>query len=190
MTLEESLLRLGLPSVITDRWIRQLGEPHRHYHTLPHVQAMLEHLPPADETLEMIAAIWLHDIIYDPHSGSNEELSADQAKADLRDRPDIDAGQVAALVRGTKLHEPGDHTQDILNDLDLGIFGTHRQTYANYARQIRQEYSFVPDDVYAPNRALILSRFDQHKIYRTPNFAHLEGQAHENLRWEIAELAG
>lgn len=40
--MRESLMSLNLPTETTDRWIRQLREPHRHYHTLDHVAALLD----------------------------------------------------------------------------------------------------------------------------------------------------
>jgi len=187
MQLDESLDRLGLPHAVTSAWIAQLSEPHRHYHTLAHVMHMLAHLPHAEASHEMIAAIWLHDIVYDPHAANNEEASAEQALRDLS-ASDIEAPLVATLIMGTKRHEPGSDAQNLLNDLDLGIFGASRGDYARYSDQIRREYGFVPDDIYRPNRALVLERFDAMRIFRTPGFTEREADAHANLRWEIAML--
>lgn len=187
MQLDESLDRLGLPHAVTSAWIAQLSEPHRHYHTLAHVIHMLANLPEPDASREMIAAIWLHDIVYDPHASNNEEASAEQALVDLKEA-EIDASLVAALIMGTKRHEGGSDAQDLLNDLDLGIFGASRAAYARYSDQIRREYGFVPDDIYRPNRALVLERYDATRIFRTPRFIEREPDAHANLRWEIAML--
>ncbi|MBY8820710.1 HD domain-containing protein [Sphingomonas colocasiae] len=187
MLLEESLDRLGLSHPVTSAWIAQLSEPHRHYHTLDHVTHMLAHLPDAEASREMIAAIWLHDIIYDPHAANNEEASAEQALRDLS-ATDIDAPLVAALIMGTKRHEAGSGAQNLLNDLDLGIFGASRAAYARYSDQIRREYGFVPDDIYRPNRALVLERFDKMRIFHTPGFTKHEADAHANLQWEIGML--
>lgn len=189
MQLDASLDRLNLPLAVTSSWIAQLSEPHRHYHTLAHIRHMLAHLSEADASREMIAAIWLHDIVYDPRASDNEEKSAEQALRDLVGT-DIDASLVAELTLGTKRHEAGSEVQNLLNDLDLGIFSAPRAAYARYAEQIRHEYGFVPHAVYRPNRAVVLERFDAGRIYRTSGFAACEGGAHANLRWEIAMLRG
>jgi predicted metal-dependent HD superfamily phosphohydrolase len=53
------------------------SEPHRHYHTLVHVQDLLtkfeqyKFLVEAHEEIE--AAIWFHDALYDPTRYDNEE---------------------------------------------------------------------------------------------------------------------
>ena len=189
MTPARSLERLGLPPAIPARWRVQLGEPHRHYHTFAHVAAMLDHLADEDATPELIAAIWLHDIVYDPHASDNEARSAEQALRNLAGTP-IDAREVAALIAGTQRHAPGSPVQNLLNDLDLGILGADAAGYARYAEQIRAEYAFVPLDVYAPARAKLLRAFDQRRIYQTPRFAPREAQAHRNLAHEIAALEG
>lgn len=184
MTIDESLALLGLPEATTARWLNQLREPHRHYHTLNHVEAMLRHY---NGTMrEMIAAIWLHDIIYDPQASDNEERSADQARADLPQG--IDTAIVVRLILDSKHHKGGDPLTDAFNDLDLGIIGSSARSYDRYSEQIRLEYAFVPDEVYRPARAGILRNFNERQIFRTPAFSHLERQAHCNLQREIARL--
>lgn len=108
MTIGESLALLGLSEAITQRWLEQLHEPHRHYHTLKHVKEMLRHYDGSSR--ELIAAIWLHDIIYDPRASDNEERSADQARADLP--PDFDTDLVVRLILDSKHHRGGDPLTD------------------------------------------------------------------------------
>jgi predicted metal-dependent HD superfamily phosphohydrolase len=184
---DDSLRALDLPEEITRRWFVQLAEPQRHYHTLVHVERMLEHVLPTDASREMIAAIWLHDIVYDPRASDNEERSAQQAAHDLADSG-IDIPTVAGLILGTRLHEAGTDPQNILNDLDLGIFGAPADAYDRYARQIRAEYAFVEEAAYRAGRARILRRFDEQQIYRTVTYGGLEAQAHANLKREIEGL--
>lgn len=184
MTIDESLALLGLPEAITQRWLEQLHEPHRHYHTLNHVKEMLRHYDGSSR--ELIAAIWLHDIIYDPRASDNEERSADQARADLP--PDFDTDLVVRLILDSKHHKGGDPKTDAFNDLDLGIIGSSAGLYDRYAEQIRLEYAFVPDEVYRTARAGILRSFNERQIFRTTAFGHLESQAHFNLEREITRL--
>ena len=187
MTSDQSLLLLGLALATTRRWLARLNEPQRHYHTRAHVEAMLANLPPADATREMIAAIWLHDIVYDPKASDNEEMSAKVAQQDLAGS-DIAIASVVELILGTKRHEPGSEAQNLLNDLDLGILGAPPPAYARYAHQIRLEYTHVPTPQYHAGRATVLRALDQKQIFQTERFAHLEERAHKNLRSEIARL--
>lgn len=184
MTRDESLALLALPDGISRRWIEQLREPHRHYHTLDHVMAMLDHYDGAHPGV--VAAIWLHDVIYDPRASDNEERSAEQAQADLP--PGDDRDLAVRLILDTKHHKGGDPWTDAFNDLDLGIIGSSPAAYDRYAEQIRQEYSFVPDEIFRPARANILRAFDERQIFKTPAFQHLEANAHINLKREIDRL--
>ncbi|MES2289461.1 MAG: phosphohydrolase [Pseudomonadota bacterium] len=184
MTIDESLALLALPEAITQRWMEQLNEPHRHYHTLDHVAEMLRYHDGSYP--EFVAAIWLHDIIYDPRRSDNEERSAAQARADLP--PGAGTELVVRLILDSKHHGGGDPLTDAFNDLDLGIIGSRADRYDRYAMQIRQEYSFVPDEAYRPARAGILRGFNERQIFRTEAFRHLETQAHLNLEREIAHL--
>lgn len=187
MTPDQSLQLLGLAPVITKRWRARLNEPQRHYHTLAHIEAMLANLPQSDATREMAAAIWLHDIVYDPKASDNEEMSAFVAEQDLAGSG-ISIPIVVGLILGTKRHESGSAQQNLLNDLDLGILGAPPPTYARYAHQIRMEYAHVPTPQYHAGRAAVLTAFDQKQIFQTERFAHLEEQAHKNLRAEITRL--
>lgn len=184
MTVDESLTLLALPETTTNRWISQLSEPHRHYHSLDHIKAMLSHY---DGRLpEIVAAIWLHDIVYDPRADDNEERSAAQARADLVPGPSTEI--VVRLILDSKHHAGGDALTDLFNDLDLGIIGSDPAVYDRYAAQIRREYAFVPDAVYRPARAGILRGFNQRRVFKTQGFHHLEDRAHANLEREIDSL--
>lgn len=188
MTPQQSLQLLNLDPAVTTKWIAQLNERHRHYHTLTHIESMLDQLPEEYATMEMVAAIWLHDIIYDPKASDNEEQSAHQAMVDLQDTL-IDGGFVARLIKGSKHHERGGPEQNVLNDLDLAILGQSQDAYETYARNIRLEYAHVPMADYAPNRALFMRHFlQQPAIYQTAPFTSLERTARENVLREIEAL--
>ncbi|WP_312798658.1 phosphohydrolase [Tianweitania sp.] len=186
---EDSLATLGLLPAITDRWFGQLSEPQRHYHTLEHITAMLRNVPEdAAHSRELIAAIWLHDIVYDMTAGDNEECSADQAACDLAGS-DVAIKVVQRLIMGTKRHEPSEHPLDaLMSDLDLLILSETPEAYQTYAAQIRREYAHVPEDIYRAGRAQVLSQFLQAPIYQTERFASREARARENLASEIADL--
>lgn len=136
---------------------------------------------------EVHAAIWLHDIVYDPQAHDNEERSAEQALHDLAGSS-IDAREVARIILDTKRHEGGDPMLDMFCDMDLGILSAGPAHYDAYAAQIRAEYAHVEDHAYRIGRADILRRFNQRRIYKTTAFAGREHLAHANLEREIASL--
>lgn len=191
MAPEDSLETLGLSPAIIDRWFAQLSEPQRHYHTLDHITAMLRNVPDnAAHSRELIAAIWLHDIVYDPTAGDNEERSADQAARDLAGS-DVGIEVVQRLIMGTKRHESAEHALDaLMSDLDLLILSEIPAAYRTYAAQIRREYAHVPEDLYRAGRAQVMQKFLQAQIYQSERFAPREVLARENLLWEIAQLQG
>ena len=63
------------------------AEPHRHYHTLDHIRAVLEIVDRIGATARNPAAlelaVWFHDVVYDTHAGDNEEQSAAHARSVL-----------------------------------------------------------------------------------------------------------
>src|SRR3982751_871356 len=64
------------------------SEPHRRYHDLAHLAAVLgivgELVGAAADPDAVRLAAWYHDVVYDPRRGDNEEVSAARARAGLR----------------------------------------------------------------------------------------------------------
>jgi predicted metal-dependent HD superfamily phosphohydrolase len=79
---------------------------------------------------------------------------------------------------------------DLFLDIDLSILGQDPIVYQKYTQQVRQEYSWVPQEVYNVKRAEILKRIMGWKsIYRSTHFGmRYEVQAKINLATEIATL--
>lgn len=74
--------RHGFPAaqieVVWEKLVEKYGEPHRHHHTLEHVDRMLVDFDATgskDDSIEL--AIWFHDIIYEPGKSDNEARSAE-----------------------------------------------------------------------------------------------------------------
>src|SRR5262249_44984090 len=65
---------------IRDELVRAYSAPDRHYHNLPHIEAMLDLMRAQERALSdprsVEAAIWFHDAVYDPRRHDNEEKSA------------------------------------------------------------------------------------------------------------------
>jgi predicted metal-dependent HD superfamily phosphohydrolase len=174
-------------------------EPHRSYHTLTHIRECLkifDELPAVRLTGDPDAvelALWLHDVVYDPRGQDNEQHSGAFAEQLLRDLgcTKKTVAQVRRLIVATR-HEALPHSYEgkLVCDIDLAILGADPKRYSQYARQIRREYSWVPLDRYREGRASFLERFlARPKIYQTPELAHLERRARENLARELVLLS-
>ncbi len=165
------------------------SEAQRAYHTLQHLDECLCILDGAKATgliakpdlIEM--ALWFHDAVYDPQGSENEELSVQMALEALG-KSEL-ASEVARLIMLTKSHQPGEGEDDAwIIDIDLAIFAQPMERVLEYERQIREEYAWVPEAVYAEKRAEILTGFlNRPQIYLT-SWARerWEPQARANLR--------
>jgi predicted metal-dependent HD superfamily phosphohydrolase len=127
---------------------------------------------------------------------SNEEASARLAEVVLA-RFGLPAGLVAEtarLVRLTETHTapPDDANAAVLCDADLAILAAEPERYAAYAEAVREEYRAVPDELFRPARARILSALlAEPSLYRTPAArARFEQRARANVTAEIARLGG
>jgi predicted metal-dependent HD superfamily phosphohydrolase len=173
-------------------------EPHRAYHTLQHLDECFATLAPAAALArrlgEVEVALWFHDAIYDTRAHDNEARSADWARASLlaAGADHETADRVHALVLATAHRTPpADRDAQLLVDVDLAILGAAETRFGEYERQIRQEYAWVPDEVFRERRARVLTSFiERPAIYSTAHFARrLEEPARANLRRSLASVA-
>ncbi|AAZ54956.1 hypothetical protein JCM3263A_09960 [Thermobifida fusca] len=176
------------------RW----AEPHRRYHTLDHLKAVLaavEVLADAarDSTLVRYAA-WFHDAVYRGEPGADEENSAQLAELLLPScgLSTEQVAEVARLVRVTADHspEPGDANAEVLCDADLAILAAEDAEYTAYAAAVRQEYAHVGDVEFARGRIAVLrDLLASPRLYRTEQgYAWWEERARANVAAEIARL--
>jgi predicted metal-dependent HD superfamily phosphohydrolase len=173
--------------------LRRWSEPHRRYHTVEHLAAMLDvvdrNAALADDALAVRLAAWFHDAVYDPRAGDNEERSAALARAAV---PAHLADEVVRLVLVTKGHATGtdDRNGSLLCDADLAILAASPDRYARYAAAVREEYSFVPEDVFRAGRAAVLrSLAELPVLFRVvPERDEWTAAARANLAMEIKTL--
>lgn len=186
--------RDGLLTELTGRY----SEPHRHYHTLEHLDACLRHLAGVRDQLErpqeVALALWFHDAIYEVGATDNELRSADWARqallaaggaADAADR-------IHAAIMVTRHDQPAQNAdQRLMLDVDLAILGAPAAVFDAYEQQIVQEYQSVPRAAFRSNRQRILQGFlDRPQIYHSAAFlATRETQARANLERSIHALA-
>ncbi len=181
--------------------IARYGEAHRRYHTGDHLIAVLDLVDeltapaaPAASADAVRLGAWFHDAVYDPARADNEERSARLAERMLADTdlPAATVREVARLVRLTETHDPAAHDRngEVLCDADLAVLAAEPAAYAAYAAAVREEYGFVPDDVFARGRADVLGGLlALPAIFRTAS-AHdrFEAKARHNIETELALL--
>ncbi|MCX3060269.1 HD domain-containing protein [Streptomyces beihaiensis] len=186
------------PYAYADRLLARWAEPQRRYHTTDHLAAVLDHVDvlaehAAEPELVRLAA-WFHDAVYRPDRSENEERSAALAERALTEAglapPQV--AEVARLVRLTVAHDPadGDTNGEVLCDADLAILAAPPDAYAAYARAVREEYAFVPDEAFREGRAAVLRQLlGLPRLFRTPHGGReWEAGARENLTTELALL--
>jgi predicted metal-dependent HD superfamily phosphohydrolase len=185
----------GASADVADRWWRDLerryAEPHRHYHTLAHIEHMLDVLPHASETV--LGAVWFHDAIYG--GSESEERSAELARQALAalQFPAEEIESVAHLILATKTHAMADLPPDGQRflDADLSILGSERERYRKYVEDVREEYAPIPEPIFRSVRNQILRRFlERPRIYGTDEFfERFEAKARANIEWELTSAS-
>ena len=131
--------------------VQAYSSPERYHHNLQHIYQVIATIHRLQNYTHNLAAVklaaWLHDVVYDTRAKDNEECSAEYARALLGELgiPGNTINMVARLILDTK-HDRSyieDIDTQVLLDADLAILGTTPEKYQQYARAIRQEYSWV-----------------------------------------------
>ena len=170
----------------------------RFYHNLSHIKALLHLFESLKHLIEdpkaIRFAIWFHDVIYDTKRSDNEEKSADVA-ADVLSKLSVDTktiDYVRQLILATKTHSDAALSEDakVFLDIDLSILGVSSETYKEYSKAIRKEYSWVPGFMYRSGRKKILKGFIKREaIFSTAEMnKRFEAQARINIDDELRTL--
>ena len=178
--------------------VTRYAEPHRRYHTVAHLRAVLAHLSVdlAADPVSVSLAAWYHDAVYDPRAaaGVNEAASAEFAVTELAPlgAPGETLGEVARLIALTAHHRAvaGDPDGAVLCDADLAILGADDDGYARYREAVREEFGWLSDDGWRAGRSAVLRRLvDRPWIYATDRGRERwERAARANLGAELAGL--
>ncbi|WP_255509061.1 metal-dependent phosphohydrolase [Micromonospora sp. A202] len=191
------LTSTGAGEQLLARW----REPHRHYHTVAHLTAVLdvvdEHADLAGRPDVVRLAAWFHDAVYDPRAAgdANERDSAALAESVLAGLgvPAPTAAEVRRLVLLTAGHTvaPGDPDGALLCDADLAVLAAPPADYDRYAAAIRREYAHVPEPAFRAGRAAVLTGLlALPALFRLPPLAaRWEEPARDNVRRELAALS-
>jgi predicted metal-dependent HD superfamily phosphohydrolase len=173
------------------------GEPHRRYHDLAHLAAVLglvgELAGAATDPDAVRLAAWYHDVVYDPRRGDNELVSAERARAGLRGLvPPERVEEVARLVLLTAGHDPApdDANGAVLCDADLAVLAGPPDAYAAYASAVREEYGHLSDAEFTAGRTAVLEHLLAFPaLYRLPAVAdRWTPRARANLAAELSLL--
>jgi predicted metal-dependent HD superfamily phosphohydrolase len=173
------------------------GEPHRRYHDLAHLAAVLGLVDAlgggADPDAVRLAA-WYHDVVYDPQRSDNEEISAQRARAGLRGLvAEERVAEVERLVRLTAGHDPApdDGNGAVLCDADLAVLAGPPEAYAGYASAVREEYAHLSDEEFTAGRIAVLEHLlGLATLYRTERARAWTATARANLTAELTLLRG
>ncbi len=168
------------------------NEPQRKYHTEQHLCECLalfeefQHLAANPHEVEL--AIWFHDAVYDVKAKDNELKSAEWARTALEEAgvSKEKSQRIYDLIMATEhsaMDELDTPDKQLLVDIDLAILGSEPARFSEYEKQVREEYSYVPNFLFRIKRRQILRSFlDRQPIYSTPELqARFESQARINL---------
>ena len=172
-------------------------QKHRFYHNESHIDAVLKYYEEskqlANNCTAVEVALWFHDAIYKPYSSSNELKSANWALNFLKEQKNDDtfSENVHSLIMAT-LHNtnPKGNDEQLIVDIDLSILGSQKEVYAQFEKNIREEYKFVPNILYKKKRKEILSGFLKRERIYMHDFFHekLEDLARVNIVNTIEKL--
>lgn len=183
---------------VRDDLHRRWSEPHRKYHNLDHLAAMLDRVDElaahVGNLVNVQLAAFYHDAVYDPTRGDNEQRSAKLAEDTLPALgfSRVTVADVARLVLLTATHVPaaGDADGAVLCDADLAVLAGAPKQYAAYASGVREEYAHVAEPAFCHGRAAVLkSLLSRPRLYHTEHgFRRWEAAARHNLATELALL--
>jgi predicted metal-dependent HD superfamily phosphohydrolase len=184
-------LRVGCAAAIDkfDLLAAAYAEPARAYHTAQHIGECLALLDSVASQLhssdDVELAIWLHDVVYDPQAQDNEAQSAALAAQWFAQLSADRQGTLSRRILATRQHLPcpGDSDGQALLDMDLAILAAPPERFAEYTKQVRTEYRFVPEPLYQTKRGEFMHAMAQRAhLYFHPALApRLEPLARRNL---------
>lgn len=159
---------------VSQKWLEKIlhdySQTHRHYHNLSHIVELLKQ---ADELMNnsnfnsihkaiIKYSIFFHDIVYNPQNRDNEKLSAElfmEFAQELNLTQVIFEGVYESIIATANHSEkPKFEITEYFLDLDLSILGAEPSKFESYEDQIRQEYNFVPEEIFNIERSKIMQK--------------------------------
>jgi predicted metal-dependent HD superfamily phosphohydrolase len=178
---------------------KSYSNENRYYHTLQHLHHLLEQLIDIKTEIKewdtVLFSLYYHDIIYNSLKSDNEEKSAEFAEKRMAQLSvcNINIENCKQQILATKSHfEHSDSDTNYFTDADLSILGQDWETYSEYFKNVRKEYSIYPSLIYNPGRKKAMKHFlAMNRIFKTDYFFHkFEQQAKQNIQKEVEMLGG
>ena len=173
--------------------------PSRFYHNSHHLAEGFRELHRFEKLLEqpLVAHYaWLnHDRVYTADSKLNEVWSAELAVQDGRKiglehceylaAKEMILATITHKVPSTEFAHRGDVA--LMLDIDLSALGADRETFIVDGDNIRAEFcGRLSNEAWNAGRAAFASAMlSREQIFVTPQYAHLEERARQNLTWAV-----
>ncbi len=177
---------------------RWYGSPGRHYHTLDHVDEVLERFETCrqglKQAMEVYVAVLFHDAIYVVGRPDNEARSAELARAQAPRWFDVDLDRVVELILLTAAHGRHDGVDPdaaLFLYCDMAILGSEAEHYGRYAEGVRREWeALIPPQDYVRGRADFLRSMLKTECIYLSRFwgSRLESPARANIAAELERL--
>ena len=144
MKLEKYLTKEQVKDVL-----KRYSEPHRHFHTIEHVEDILNKVDGYDSSdiedkLILTYSAIFHDIVYDPIRNDNEEMSVEVMKSFLGHSFDSEfIDKISNVILDTKKPKTGNYLSSIFNSFDRDVLmNGDASQLIEYGNKIWFEYSF------------------------------------------------
>lgn len=179
------------------------GEPHRHYHTLRHIEEVLKEINRFEwsDKRAVLAAALFHDAHLEmsrysrkPEEPSNEMLSAFICGEILREGgvPLSTTLRAQDLTLKTETHKAPEEDVEARRflDIDNSILGAPHNRYLEYATSNAREFLsvFTPEQYLTGRMGFLQSKLEGGPVYKTEPYAKLENSARKNMLWEFENL--
>ena len=186
------------------------SQPHRAYHTLKHIEHMLDKIDNMTQVYmlqcetdkkALYLATWFHDIVYSTNESfnDNEILSANYARnmlVQIGITDDYLLQTIHQLILSTKHHAPDPHLpidlllQEILIDADLSILGDNADIYNTYVNEVTKEWSHLESSTFRTGRVVFLTHMlNKNGIFHSEYMRELYGeQSILNMKAELSNL--
>lgn len=168
---------------------RRYREPHRRYHDPDHLAHCLAEFDVAkahiDRPDEVEMAIWFHDVINEPGSRENEQLSADYFREKSRDimNPEFIETVVDLILATIHDSPPTDPDRQFICDIDLSSFGCPWECFLRDSAAVKAEFPGTDAEYYRGKTAFLENMLARPRIFNSDFFhERYEQQARENVQ--------
>lgn len=182
--------------------LRRYRAADRHYHGLPHIEALLglaeEFRDALSDPEAVAAAIWFHDAVYDSRATDNEARSADLARKRLASRTDPERlFRIIAMIEATATHVPPPLADSgaaldaaFFLDMDFATLGAPAAAFDRYEAAVRREFGWLGDAQWRSGRTSMLrSILERQHIFHTEPFRRrFEAAARRNISRSLSSL--